>query len=81
MSKPHEETWTYDVADGYVLSHDGQQIVGRMSATRGPLTAAAPEMARALLEIHEAISVNHLDPDGALEVITRVLYKAGVPLP
>lgn len=79
--KPHEEEWVH------VSRHVDERVghTARAACVNDDdvprFISAAPEMARALLEIHAAISSRRLDPDGAMEVITLVLAKAGVPLP
>lgn len=79
--KTHEETWTWDSVRGLIMC--GERRVSLMAFDGdGRLAAAAPEMARALLEIGDAIRAGMLDTDeGAPELIRRVLTKAGVPLP
>lgn len=91
--KPHEETWKVDeqaVKDGDYTATDSDGFAvlttyareeggsDELAEARLRLAAAAPEMARALLEVGEAIAMGTLDEEGAGEVIRRALAKAGV---
>ena len=87
MTRPLDEEWTMDDA-GLLYSHGGQNIIGSMGRSeRAALASAAPNMARALLEVFG--EAKHISTCHALRDVRRrchpdcaaarsALQKAGV---
>jgi hypothetical protein len=74
-----EQQWTYRGLSGCVVDAAGRQLTADdVSDEVLRFIAAAPAMARALLEVREALSTNTLCSEGAQEMCERVLKQAGV---
>jgi hypothetical protein len=83
--KPWDQEWkVVEESDDEVETVDGAYVIAKTygateaRADRAVFIAAAPAMARALLEVREALSTNTLCGEGAHETCERVLRQAGV---
>jgi hypothetical protein len=83
--KPWDQEWkVVEESDDEVETVDGAYVIAKTygateaRADRAVFIAAAPAMARALLEVCGALSTNTLCSEGAHEMCERVLRQAGV---
>jgi hypothetical protein len=77
LSKPHEEIW--DNPEDFEVTVLGPELDRGIDGPREVLARAAPDMARALLDVLRC--QNKIKCGTCEQVIIRVLVKAGVPLP
>jgi hypothetical protein len=86
--KPWEETWHYDHNDETIATADGEYVanteLGESSGARAKLAAAAPEMARLLLEMVPLVEMDDVCPTCCCRTehaadcrLVLVLLKAG----
>lgn len=84
--RPHEEVWHQSGEEPLVRTNENyiRAAVYGAGHKASPdhetarLISAAPSMARALMEIRDALAAGNLDPEGAREVAERALQKAGM---
>lgn len=73
MTKPHEQEWTYNEDSRSVQDESGANIALNLDPDDGRFVAAAPDMARVLLNVCKVFSGSSI----AKECVSA-LRKAGV---
>lgn len=79
--KPHEQTWEvrFNGGNPVIVDQDGKMLLRVLSLDAEKLATAAPDMARALLELHHAAEGGSpSDLPRITEMAREALRKAGV---